>query len=111
MAPPMHSTSAMCRRAFEHADLVADLRATDDGYKGALWILDDRGQHPHLSLHQASRAARQAVCDPFCACVRPVCATERVVDVYLSELGECGYERAGSLCALCRRLVANVLPV
>jgi hypothetical protein len=73
------------QKAFDDADLVADLGAAEDRDQRTFRILHDCTENLDLALHQATGGARQEMGDALGAGVGAVRGSEGVVDVAVGQ--------------------------
>ena len=84
----MSTESATLQEVLDESDLVCHLRAAEHRHQRPSGSLEDPCQRANLALHQASGGTGQQVGDSLGAGVRPVGGAERVVDIYVCQLGE-----------------------
>jgi hypothetical protein len=87
-APADEQGIRLGEEVLDHADLVRDLGAAQDGHEGALGILDGLAQKLDLFLHQEPRHRGQVSGDPRCGGVGAMGRAEGVVHVHIGQLGQ-----------------------
>ena len=85
-ASPDANDLGQVEEAPNHADLVPELRASENRDQGAHRSVHDCIERVNLSLHQTTRGGCETLGNARCAGVRLVCARKRIVYVEIRQL-------------------------